>query len=411
MSLQEEIDAATDAIVRLFIEQCTTGRQSSGLPAEAAACGQFIGREALAMEQRGLHGTAAALRVLASCEKPEAKDVVRKLTNYISQREELMRQGKENVSELNFAADQNNIIKIAELLYALTPVRVAQSPKEELALSLIEKLRQANIDSRGWPHFIGDRSTVSLLPTAFAVLALCQHCYESEFSAAINELWTKISHNPAEHTATRMDSSVRIFCLYALAFRKEQLSPKEASDYRTVFLGLWRQHEQLLDTDVEQNLEYSRGGYNYYVRIPWQLYLLAIASKLRPTLLASQSARRRIRAILAAVLSTGFSYPHSGNFLASRTNGILYDVLQKIRPAAKEGLLLKLYGAVDKLRLFLGRRCIARIAAILYAAGIAYICIVWLWQKRSLVDTGSDLLGSLIMIIATSLAQRVRKTG
>ena len=62
--LAKRIDEAIDRIREAFITQCRDGQQSKLLPNGHYACGQFLGE--LNKTQRGLHGTAAAIRVLRS---------------------------------------------------------------------------------------------------------------------------------------------------------------------------------------------------------------------------------------------------------------------------------------------------------------------------------------------------------
>ncbi|MGI8738764.1 MAG: hypothetical protein ACR2KU_03685 [Gammaproteobacteria bacterium] len=95
---------------------------------------------------------------------------------------------------------------------------------------------------------------------------------------------------------------------------------------------------RLLSEDIEQNVEYWKQDRNLYVRIPWQLYLIALAAKLAPyRSFATPIAQARLKSIVnAANTQGGFKYPHSGDLLSSRTNAILYEVLKLTLTAMQE---------------------------------------------------------------------------
>lgn len=78
-SLGGQIDNALEQITKLFLEQCTHGEQTKILPGDYAACGQFVGQDAAQIQQYGLHGISAALRVLGPCPTESCRVVVRKL--------------------------------------------------------------------------------------------------------------------------------------------------------------------------------------------------------------------------------------------------------------------------------------------------------------------------------------------
>jgi hypothetical protein len=87
-----DIVAAREKVVELLMEQCEHGQQTVTLGNTAlAACGQFIGEAAKRVTQRGLHGTAAAVAVLASVPKSNtrAQALLPRLVKYTSSREEV----------------------------------------------------------------------------------------------------------------------------------------------------------------------------------------------------------------------------------------------------------------------------------------------------------------------------------
>ena len=89
LSLKDQIESAQSQIARQFVKQCTEGSQTTSLPQNAAACGQFLGNDAVHNAQRGLHGTAAAIQVLARHGNEPARELVPKLIEYIQNRDNL----------------------------------------------------------------------------------------------------------------------------------------------------------------------------------------------------------------------------------------------------------------------------------------------------------------------------------
>src|SRR5438128_570593 len=100
----------------MFLHQCAYGAQTKRLRNEYAACGQFIGGNAEAIEQHGLHGISAALRVLGPCPSDECRSIVRRLVSYC----EAAFKVDDNLhlaSDMDLRGDdKQNVIKIGELL-------------------------------------------------------------------------------------------------------------------------------------------------------------------------------------------------------------------------------------------------------------------------------------------------------
>src|SRR5690242_1783092 len=71
-NLIERINVAQQRVTTMFVRQCGYGEQTKRLPNGLAACGQFVGAEAI--PQRGLHGISAALRVLGPCPSEECRE-------------------------------------------------------------------------------------------------------------------------------------------------------------------------------------------------------------------------------------------------------------------------------------------------------------------------------------------------
>jgi hypothetical protein len=412
MITDAELQEAESRIIDQVADQCLKGAQSEGLGDNAKACGQFFGD--INKRQRGLHGTAAALRLLAEAQVQKASLTVPKLVSYLSERKRFDGEKKKKKSPQcrSFEDDENNVIKLSEALYALHFVKPAQCQKDELVASLVKRLKEGYQTNEGWSHFLNDKGATAPLPTAFAILALCKNGYEGEFVNAINYVkQTAFDEGPTKDAKGFTESSVQIFCLYALVFRKEtvnEIPADELSRIRTSFARQWRNHERLLDQDLEQNIEYSIGPTNYYVRIPWQLYLLALAAQVSPWRIYSYIVQKKLGRILNDTKSGGFYYPYSGRALSTRTNAILYDTLKTIRHRSRHSGISWLVYGWDNIRMFLGHRYLRLIALFLVVYASAASIRAWL-LVGDLKDLGPDLTGALFGFFIASLIQSLRK--
>jgi hypothetical protein len=325
-----DIESAQRAIAKRFIVECGSGPQVLSLPADMKACGQFLGSGS---PQRGLHGTAAAIRVLASDGRSPARQLVPQLIAYVGDRDNIeSKLSGGTVLTKQLQRDSQNVIKLSELLFALSFVERAVAPTDTLKADLATRLQNGMIDRRGWGYFLSSGPEPELLPTAYAVRALASHDYD--VSAPVEFIVNSLRVPPHQTTAfARTDVSVRVLGLYTLGFLKNQEELVNQSLLKELFLPIWRSLERVFYDDLEQNIEYSVSAEHFYLRIPYQLYLMGLAAKLAPfRSFASHAMQRRLKSVLNAVESPeGFVYPHSGHFVSSRTNAILYDVLLTIK--------------------------------------------------------------------------------
>ncbi|MEX0715160.1 MAG: hypothetical protein WD066_01165 [Planctomycetaceae bacterium] len=285
-------------IADLFHDQCRHGAQTAALSdTDAAACGQFIGEKALRLQQRGLHGTAAALRVLSrESASPEQSRLLERLVRYVFDRQKIEVKATGRIDSKEPEIDSQNVIKQSELLHALSRVPTAISQVGELRDDLVQRLQGGIIQQKGWSYFL-DRPTDSpdLLPTAYAILALssAHEDVSRPTSYLLNQL--KQASGTRKPVEVNADISIRVACLYSLAFREGGDAP-ESTDEATLcalFDPMWNSLERLLrDENIEQNVEYWRDDRTFYVRVPWQLYLLALAARLRYYRRSRHSRRR-----------------------------------------------------------------------------------------------------------------------
>lgn len=383
--LRTRVITARSAILQLFLKQVTEGAQSTGLDEDAAACGQFVGQSALALEQRGGHGTAAALCVLGSSDAVEAQKLANRLVNYMRERRKRLLGHKEE-------REVKNVIKMSETLFALTQVLPASGCNTEvLARELVDDLAASRKKNAGWSYFTDDaQEAPEVLPTAYALLALAEagHPVDKEVQLLAERLSERyLKENPSNVQTS--DVTTDIACLYALGFRRHDAAANGIDKtVRSVLGRILERHRSLLVEDIEQNIEYWYGSKTYYVRVPYQLYLLALTARYSFRRFCSVAAQGRLRAILAAVEGSGFRYPNSGEMLSSRTNAILFEVLGRLQAELHEGRHSSLWVAADEVRTFIGSPKVAKVLSFSVLAMMAYCVYLWAtWTARPPIAT------------------------
>jgi len=345
--------------------------------------------------QRGLHGTAAAIRVLGEQQGTEVRELLPRLIEYVEKRDEVETpEMRETVQE-----DALNIIKIAESLDAINHVDPAIALTEGFRRRLSERLLASNIAGRGWSYWTDEQPRIELLPTAIAIRALASQGYDVQ--VAVQHLLAEVTKQQNQANASgSVDVSVRVLCLYVLAFGNDGKPLVDIDKLREPFYQLWSRLSPLLkNEDIEQNVEYERRFAHRYVRVPWQLYLIALTARLAPFRFASSAVQGRLKAIVAAASGErGFFYPHSGDKVSARTNAILFEVLTYV-----QGLWHNLH-----MKLIPGRigdfLVNSRITA-WFARGLAGVIVLvslreWLWGgSASIADLAPNLVSAPVLIL------------
>lgn len=393
----EQIVTSRQKISAEFVRavQGPATREVSSGDAQAAALGQHLHA---ATAQRGLHGTAAAIEVLAQTPGAEAQDLTRRLVHYVDELPTIEQAfAAPKISERDLEASQHNVIKMSEVLYGLAAVPTSLAPREQLARSIAETLVKHRAADGGWPYFMTDDPKPSnVLPTAYATRALASHGYD--VSLSVNFLLDSLVKANSDQT----DIFVEVLVIYVLCYLPEVY--RRDKDLKNPFEDTWPRLSPLLKQDLEANIEYLTSRINY-VRIPWQLYLLGAAAHLSPyRRFASASAQRRLRFILESVQTKGgLLYPHSGRDLSSRTNAILFDVLNKIdSELAIRRLPLKPFVWIEVLKSAIASRPFRYTVRIIVLCLIVYVIVRWsLSGSRSIAELAPELLSSALLILLT----------
>ena len=192
-----------------------------------------------------------------------------------------------------------------------------------------------------------------------------------------------------------------MFTLFVLAFSDFGEPVATPSQLKEVFITYWRRLRHVLREDIEQNIEYWKDEtHNLYVRVPWQLYLIALAAKLAPNqAFATVVVQEKLKLIVKEVLEQGgFRYPHSSDHPSTRTNAILYDVLGGVRAEVQRYPWFGVLHFYDSILQFVFSKFVRRIAALLALCLVIYLIFLWLRDpKNSWTEIAPNVLASFIL--------------
>jgi hypothetical protein len=398
-TLVDSIDESLQKVTDLFAYQCEHGAQTKSLPSEFAACGQFIGVGA-GIAQRGLHGIAAALRVLGPSQTDEARRIVPKLVKYCEVCFRLCQSSAISPDQLINHTD--NVLKLGELLYGLSFVSASQADTGRLTRHIAGELQASLIDGRSWGYFLQDTEP-QLLPTAYAIRGLAQNGFDVSTSQKFVTDTLRGRSDPSKQSPA--DLTTALACAYCLTFVTNNVFDRTTA--METFDSAWRSLDSLLGEDVEQNLEYwsAKAKETHYVRVPWQLYLLALAAEYRFFRFATFRGQRRLKAVIKELKSGAFKYPYSGRNLSSRTNAIAYDALSEIRKRVRWRGAMWLAYHIDRLRVRLGSPTVRFSAVILGLIIAGYSTWLWSIHGGDLAELAPHFIAAFIILLL-SLARR-----
>ena len=322
------VQAARGAIRAHFVQLLTAGSQARELPPEMTAAGQYLTE--YQRTQRGIYGTAAAIRVLADGQlsTPE-RELLPKLIKYLHARPQIERALAKDASEhraveaaLEF--DQTSTVKAADLLYALSYVSPAIPMRDQLIQTLIGSLSLGRIPTGGWSYLLSASGQPTVIATAHVVRALHAN------RVPLNDSDLGVIQNFISNWDSRaQDAPTACFALLALS-RTGAYSDR---DLRKSLKKLWVACEPMMHSDAEANYEYVSGRTHYFVREPWQLQLAELACRVSPfrIFLYPLLQQRLMAAAAAACQPMGLRYALSGPYVPTRTNGAFLDVLAGIQ--------------------------------------------------------------------------------
>lgn len=397
---EEKISEIQKKIEASISDQVKNGKQSSALPDDYKACGQFFNIKD--RPQRGLHGTSSALKVLALSTNDNIKDsippIIKYLTDHVSVETQLL--GQSDPQEA-IKRNETNVIKISECLYSLSYVKSGFGNKEQIVESLTSKLKNGKLEDKGWGYFISTpNNKIELLPTTFAALAIFSNSfpgYESTYEYIVSEIEIKITHADLDLTTY----SILVFALYVITFYySPQINNRTTiKKLKSLYKKLWKNNYCIFNEDIEQNIEYWNEDDHYYVRIPWQLYMLALTSKFSSWNFAKVDSQKRLTSIYTNCANNeGFRYRYSGPYFSVRTHAIIYETLEKIRQNLKKNALYVFFNRIDQIRNLLAHRFFRFGISILSFVLAGYIIYDWYQDDNSTFrELAPELLGPVFV--------------
>lgn len=396
----EKIGKAKEAICDTVLNQVQNGAQSKDLD-NAFACGQFL--KVHRTVQRGLHGTAAAIRVLAGFDGTYNKQL-RKLLKYLDNIDEYE---KGNETSAGLGRNLNNIIKISEILYSLSFIHSGTANTESLKEKISAQLLKSKNDDGGWAYFVDVKENSDMYFTSSVYLALRSHNYNS-LKSTKEFLIEKLKKYKKENIPDPTTFSKLCFIVYTFIILDEHEKNQETKKLLVdVFNKLWKSEFCVINSDFEQNIEYFGKQKHYYVRIPWQLYLLAIANSLTPRYFAQRKSITRFNSIIKSIINeNGFIYTQSGKNISSRTYSILFEALCFIEQSFKLNWKFYFWNSHDWLQSFFNSRRFKNLISII---GIILILIALINTDYSTLrysDIAQSIIASLLIILVQTSKTR-----
>jgi hypothetical protein len=394
---KEDIYVAQAKIKSMILEQAQHGAQTSVVQQVKKiyyALGQFIGD--LDRVQRGIHGSSTGLIALADTNN---KEVVNGVVRYLEHRikvEEQIDSERARIANDKWERDDKNTVKISEILYALHYIKPALASTEAFVGNLKNRLSKGirrNGTVVGWRYFIDDpNNEIQILPTAYAILALKKNGYNNP--EAIDSLRMKLTQTQVSNPTELAEV---VFALYSLLKGVNDYEQYE-KEYDNILKRIWKSEYCTLNNNFEQNVEYWMNTHHEYVRVPWQLYLLAVTSKISLLRFYSVKSQRLLESIVTAAKESNFTYPYSGPYISTRTNSILYDILNDIVANLDNNIIYTVFYKISvyihNIRKFFGN---IAVRVILSLTGITMLVMaIYKWvtdDKTNMADLAPEFIG------------------
>lgn len=293
---------------------CENGQQNTGFNTnERLACGQFYGEGVENRTQRGLHGSAAAIAILLASQEQDHINIAKKLLLY--------------TKSYRNNNDDINTIKQSEILASFKD-NISQTDSSEYASNLKNKIVSAMNQLNGtWSYFIDEEET-SEIPTCYALLALHKQVSPNSLSKSKDFLW--------EHQKSLIEKSkqldihavaIRSLILYVLAKCCDGNTTGATyglKDLRDTTICLWKDCRLQYELSFELTVEYYHNEKNYYLRLPWQIYLAHATLIMDNSIFYSKIFQKYLATLNLEAKDGGYKYIYSGKYLSTRTNSILY---------------------------------------------------------------------------------------
>jgi hypothetical protein len=408
ISVDEKVlNKAMSRIEEQFRDLLDNGAQAEGVPPGFYAAGQHLNPYSL--NQRGFYGTSAALLTISrSRPSPNRIGMIEGLIKYINDRPDI-EQGLQKTEEdramlpARLILDWKSAFKCADLAYALAAAPPAVAGREMLLRGVLQRLDYGRRKAGGWAVDLDPNRDRDPLATASVIRGLHaagMNVGPSDIDLVRSDALTVGSASPY----------VRCLCLLVLL---EVSGPDDST--AKVWKDLLDTLKSELHDRTEANYEFTIGNRQYYVRVPWQLYLIAGASICRPmSLIFTSDIRRALLGCVKAVDSSeGYVYTAFGHMKSTRTYSILMDTLWRVDKQLQTSKVLARMSVTANwaIRILYARPSawIALLAALALAGLGIY---AWLRGSSSRLDAvGPELAVAALLGLISFLLSRVRSRG
>ncbi|GLY53063.1 hypothetical protein [Lentzea sp. NBRC 102530] len=406
---EDLVRISLSAVRRRFEVLLAVGVQAKQLPGQLIAAGQYLDRHGF--DQRGLFGTAAAILVLAQAGQDEKSiETIQALVDYLHDRAELeprLAASPEEAVEISrrIEVEQLDTFKTADLVFALSFVPAVVSRRDELLRSLTRRIDQARLPQGGWATRLDGSGEFNALATAHVLRAIRAAAVPVR-SGDTDALVESVLGGEARD----LDKYVRCFALLALTYCdiKEHRSAIEHE-----FRRLTRELRADLGVLAEANYEYTAGRRQYYVRIPWQLYLVELTVRLHPTgrFFHSYVQDHLLQVVDAVTSPEGFRYPASGSAQSTRTYGtvcnLLHEIHQRLTSVPRMRMASRTINSVT-------RFAYSKAAATALWLSISAVVVIttvqwWLDDKSSAAELTPNFLATFVLVLGQIALNRVRR--
>lgn len=163
---------------------------------------------------------------------------------------------------------------------------------------------------------------------------------------------------------------------------------------------------------LEQNVEYYNENKTFYVRIPWDMYIIALSAKYDYFFgYCSIRIQSRLREIIELVgTGDGFFYQHSGRYRSSRTYSILYQVLKYIEGEVQGSRFTPLATAIDQVRGFLGGMIVrVSLGLLLVAFGGYFVYVYFKHPNAPVANLANELIGGTLLLILQQVSMWISR--
>lgn len=381
-----------------FVADCGSRAKIGRLPVGTYAGGQYFGQP----EQRGILGTAAALRVLSSESRNHqpSRDVAQGLLRYLARRKRIELDTARTDAEQRslwrqkLPRDESNTIRQAELLLSLTYVPNALAASDGMKGQVADRLlRGRSQDGNGWGYTLTDRATSSLLPTCHAIRSLARN--GNDVNAELEHVARALHQRIRRHEPDIGTAYIDCFAMLVL----EELELLSVNESRTTLDHLWRVLANHLAMPREANIDVLGGPANDFVRVPWQLHLMALSARDRPwrRFLSPRMQRLLGETVEGVLRGPGFRYPESGENVSTRTYAYIYETISTILAArggatSMDSRVARVLRTAERPSLRV-RRMARTLATVGVVATIAFSIVMW---QRGNTGSWKDLAPNFV---------------